>query len=366
MKPAARKALFLAVPYAVFALLLALVELAVRASAGRLDPLEVFVSAPQRAQFDDARAVRIFEFDPLLFWRLKPGLRDVIWEHTPVTTSAERLRYDRALGPKPRGTFRVLCAGDSVTFGFGVPQIALKRPQDRPPDWLPYPARVEKALRAANPGRAVEVAPLAVPGYSTHQGLAWMRRDLRALAPDLVTVLYGWNDIGLRAEPDAAAMRTDAWSVFARGLLARSQALLRLWSALHARGGGGSVGPVRGVPRVDRDGYVANVRAMTEVARAAGAAVVVIGPVYRDRVEYPPEGDWIAERRTALRAAMEAAGVPYLEVPELTEASWPGNEPLFLEHIHPNQKGHRLLAERLLAFLGARALLGGLRVPEPS
>lgn len=361
MKPAARKALFLAVPYAAFVLLLAVVELSVRAAAGVLDPLEAFVSAPQRAQFDDARSVRIFEFDPLLFWRLKAGLRDVIWEHTPVSTSSERLRYDRALGRKAAGTFRVLCAGDSVTFGFGVPRVALKRPEERHPDWLPYPARLEKALAAANPGRAVEVAPLAVPGYSTHQGLAWMRRDLAALAPDLVTVLYGWNDIGLRAQPDAAAMKTDRWNVFSRGALARSQALLRLWGALHARRG---AVPARGVPRVDRDGYVANIRAMTEVARASGAAVVVLGPVYRDRVEYPPEGDWIAERRAALRASMEALGVPYLEVPELTEASWPANQPLFLEHIHPNQKGHRLLAERLLAFLDERRLLRDLRVPE--
>lgn len=361
MKPAARKALFLAVPYAAFALLLAAVELAVRGLAGPLDPLEAFVSAPQRAQFDDARAVRIFEFDPLLFWRLKPGLRDVVWEHTPVTTSSEGLRYDRPLGPKPAGTFRVLCAGDSVTFGFGVPQVALKRPQERHPDWLPYPARLERALAAANPGRGVEVAPLAVPGYSTHQGLAWMRRDLAAWAPDLVTVLYGWNDIGLRAQPDADAMKADGWSVFSRGTLARSQALLRLWGALHARGGAGA--PARGVPRVDRDGYVANIRAMAALVRASGAAVVVIGPVYRDRVEYPPEGDWIAERRAALRTAMQSLGVPYLEVPELTEASWPANEPLFLEHIHPNQKGHRLLAERLLAFLDERRLLGGLRAP---
>jgi lysophospholipase L1-like esterase len=362
MKPAARKALFLAIPYAAFAVLLATVETVVRTFSGSLDPLEVFVGASQRAQFDDARAVRIFEFDPLLFWRLQPGLRDVIWEHTPVTTSVDRLRYDRPLGRKPPGAFRVLCAGDSVTFGFGVPQVALKRPEERHPDWLPYPARLERALRAANPGRAVEVAPFAVPGYSTHQGLAWMRRDLRALGPDLVTMLYGWNDIGLRAQPDADAMKTDPWSAFSRALLARSQTLLRLWSALHGRGG--APGSTPGVPRVDRDGYVANIRAMTEVVRAAGAAVVVIGPVYRDRVEYPPEGDWMGERRAALRAAMDAARIPYVEVPELTEASWPGNEPLFLEHIHPNHKGHRLLAERLLAFLAERRLLGDLNVPE--
>ena len=285
--------------------------------------------------------------------------------HTPVTTTAQRLRYDHPLGPRAPGSLRILCAGDSVTFGFGVPPVFLRRGDEPHPDWLAYPARVEKALRSANPGRDIEVAPLAVPGYSTHQGLAWMRRDLAALHPDVVTLLYGWNDIGMRAQPDAQAMRTDAWSVASRLLLARSQALLYAWRAFHSRAGAAGAASTA-VPRVDRDAFVANHVAMVEAVRAAGARAVVIGPVYRDRVEYPPEGDLIAERRAALRAAMQRAGVPYLEVPELTEDSWPGNQPLFLEHIHPNHKGHRLLAERLLAFLAAQGMLHGLAaVAEP-
>jgi lysophospholipase L1-like esterase len=103
---------------------------------------------------------------------------------------------------------------------------------------------------------------------------------------------------------------------------------------------------------------------MVDVARAAGALVAVIGPVYRDRVEYPPEGDLIAARRTALREAMTRAGVPYLEVPELTESAWPANRPLFLEHIHPNHKGHRLLAERLLPFLAGQEMLRDLSAAQ--
>jgi len=348
-----------AAPYAVFFALVGAIEVGVRATRPHLTSLEAFVSAPQRAQFTDARQVGIFEGDPLLLWRLRPGLRDTIWERTPVTTSAQGLRYDRSLGPRTEGEFRILCAGDSVTFGFGVPQVFLRQGEEHHPDWLPYPARIEKALRAANPGRAIEVAPFAVPGYSTHQGLAWMRRDLAGLHPDVVTLLFGWNDIGMRTQSDAQSIKTDAWNVTSRRLLAKSQALLHSWRWLHARPG--PAGPP--VPRVDVAAFVANHRAMVDVARAAGARVVVIGPVYRDRVEYPPEGDLIAERRSALRAAMERDGVPYLEVPELTEDSWPGNEPLFLEHIHPNHKGHRLLAERLLAFLSEQGLLRGLAVP---
>jgi lysophospholipase L1-like esterase len=247
-----------------------------------------------------------------------------------------------------------------VTFGFGVPEVFEKRPHESHPDWLAYPARMEKILRAANPGRAIEVAPMAVPGYSTHQGLAWMRRDLSRLHPDLVTLLFGWNDIGLRAQPDAVAMRTDALSVTQRRLLSHSQALLHSFQALHAEGARVAGGSGALVPRVDRDAFVANFRAMVAYVRECGAAVAVIGPVYRDRVEYPPEGDWIAERRAALRTVMEGLGVPYVEVPELTEASWPANRGLFLEHIHPNHKGHRLLAERLIAFLADHRLLGDL------
>ena len=85
----------------------------------------------------------------------------------------------------------------------------LKRPQDRDPSWLPYPARLEKRLRAANAGRTIEVIPLAVPGYSSHQGLAWMRRDLARYRPDVVTLLYGWNDVSLRGQADADAMKPE-------------------------------------------------------------------------------------------------------------------------------------------------------------
>jgi lysophospholipase L1-like esterase len=164
----------------------------------------------------------------------------------------------------------------------------------------------------------------------------------------------------MRGQSDADAIRTDAWSATTRLLPAKSQALLHAWRWVHSRPGATGAP----VPRVSVEGFVANHRAMVDVARAAGALVAVIGPVYRDRVEYPPEGDLIAARRTALREAMTRAGVPYLEVPELTESAWPANRPLFLEHIHPNHKGHRLLAERLLPFLAGQEMLRDLSAAQ--
>src|SRR5262245_58797701 len=155
-------------------------------------------------------------------------------------------------------------------------------------------------------------------------------------------------------------MSTDRVSVASRAILARSQALLQLWRWWHAPRGDPAAVTRAQFLRVPREQFVENHRAMVALARARGAGLVVLGAVYRDRVDYPSEADFIASHRAALRAAMAADGVPYLEFPQLTEDGWPDNRTLFLEHIHPNHKGHRLLAEALLAYLAEQRLLDGL------
>lgn len=344
-------------------------EGAVRLTLPPLESLDFFVTAPeQQAQFLDRRQVRIYEGDPLLLWRLRPNLRDALWDLNLVSTNAQHLRYDRPVGPKPPGTYRILCVGDSVTFGYRVPLVFPKRPREYEPSRRSYPSALEQALRAANPGRAIEVIPLAVPGYSSHQGLAWLRRDIGWLQPDLVIACFGWNDISRRAASDRDAMSTDRLSVLARELVARSQALLHLRRWLDARRAAKPPAtPSRnlGVMRVPREVYVANLMAMAGLARSRGARVTLLGPAYRDPVSYPAEAVDIGAHRAALKGAAQGAGIPYLEIPELTESHYPENDRLFGEHIHPNHRGHRLIAERLGAFLARQGLLGDLHPPAP-
>ena len=347
-----------------FFALLGAVEGVTRLTLPPLSSLDVFVVSPrQQAQFVDRARFRIFEGDPLLFWRLLPDLHGVVWDATRLSTNAQGLRYDRPVGSKPAGTFRIVCVGDSVTFGYRVPRVFIRRPREEG-EWLPYPALLEKWLRAANPGRSIEVIPLAAPGYSSHQGLAWLRRDIGWLKPDVVTVCFGWNDIDLRGRSDAQVMNT-AWpQVTARWAVAHSQALLHITAwlrSVHARGGRVKPDTVR---RVSPERFVANEMEMARLARSRGAAAVLIGAVYRDRVAHPPEGDWIGADRAALRDAAREEGVPFLEVKELTEDAYPGNARLFEEHIHPNHRGHRVLAAALLDFLRGQRLLDGLAVPD--
>ena len=361
-----RRLLFLSIPYLIFILLLGAVEGGTRLLLPHVSLLEALVeSQKQQADFADRAHVSIFAGDPLLFWRLQPHLDKAIWDFTVVSTNAQGLRHEGDTGPKARGTLRVVCLGDSVTFGYRVPVVFPDHPQAYAADWLPYPMLLERRLRAANPGREIEVIALAVPGYTSYQGLLWLQRDIEALQPDVVTVCFGWNDTGLRAQPDRIVMPAGWARVTYRRLMGYSQALthVTLWLQRRKAKPHAPAPPVV-IPRVPQAEFVSNMLEIARLARTHGAQALLIAPVYRDAVTDPPEAARIKGHRDALRAAAEANGVPYLEMQALTETNYPATQQLFGELIHPNHEGHRLMATELLKYFAAHDTLKGLNVPQ--
>src|SRR5690606_1467704 len=200
--------------------------------------------------------------------------------------------------------------------------------------------------------------PLAVPGYTSHQGLIWFRHELRRLRPDIVTVLFGWNDTDLRLAPDHETLPTSPPRILARRAIDASQLLTRL--ALWSHRPSATPTNSSGVPRVPRDRFVANHRQIARLGHEAGARVVWIAPVYRDLETHPDHARRIAEWRAALAEAAPASDppVPFLLVPELTEAAYPENAPLYGEAIHPGHLGHALLAQRLFEFIRENGWVG--------
>jgi lysophospholipase L1-like esterase len=336
--------------------LLLLAEAGVRLFGRHLDPLEVFVASPQlRSDTQGENTSGLFEFDPLLTWRLKANLRNVWWDFTPVSTNAAHLRLDREVGAKHG--LRMVCLGDSVTFGYRVPVAANReQPQSFDASEKAYPGRLEELLRAKNPGQEIEVLPLACPGYTSGQGLAWLRRDIERLQPDIVTACFGWNDARAAGLPDRMTMPQGP-QVSVRGFIAHSQLLLHV-TQMAQRKGGVTEAPAP-EPRSSEAEYVENIVAMDALCRERGAKFVIILPVYRDpntAGDYPEgagypgnpeEGKRIGAYRQALGAEAKKRGLSVLEIPELTEAGWPANAGYFGERIHPNARGHELMAERL-------------------
>ena len=68
--------------------------------------------------------------------------------------------------------------------------------------------------------------------------------------------------------------------------------------------------------------------------------------------------------RADLRSASSQNGLPFLELPEMTEAAYPLNQNFFGELIHPNDMGHRLITLELLKLLKQTRSLGDLNIPS--
>ena len=361
--PLRRRLLYFAIIYVVFLLLLLSVELITRIAFTRVESLDLFVNTPQqKMQVANPQQSAIFEGDPLLLWRLKPNLHGAYWDFTVVSTNAQSFRADYPIGAKPSGTFRIVCLGDSVTFGYRVPPVWPERPHDYNPEWQPFPVLLEKELRKANPNRSIEVFPMAVPGYTSHQGLAWLRRDIDYLQPDVVIASFGWNDVSMSDVPDRETIDTRWWPVSIRWLLDHSQVFAHATRWLRARSTP-QQRTSRPAARVSQVEYLSNFASIVKLAQGHNAKVIVIGAPYRDSKTNPPEAQLMTQYRAALKADMQQSQTPYLEILELTEAAGSVNEGFFGELIHPNHMGHRLMASELLKLMGQRHLLGDLNVP---
>jgi len=147
---------------------------------------------PTVVQFDPASEFHnrlYFQKDRLLFWRLRPGqiLRGGYMGSRDVT---EGIRISR-LGfrgddfpPQPAaGVVRIVFMGDSLTFGFRVK------------DTETYPYLFKKKFdRLSISPLPIEVINAGVPGYSTLQGLRYLKGDVLPLRPHIVLLAFGAND----------------------------------------------------------------------------------------------------------------------------------------------------------------------------
>lgn len=121
----------------------------------------------------------------------RDGLRFRGRAHASFSLAGVDYRHDR-LGlrtspfetPKPAGVVRLLCLGDSTTYGLGVAE---------PQSW---PRRLEAELNTAPPGgRRVEVVNAGVPAFNTTDAIALFDAIVDDVQPD--AVLLGWfaNDL---------------------------------------------------------------------------------------------------------------------------------------------------------------------------
>jgi lysophospholipase L1-like esterase len=225
-------------------------------------------------------------------------------EPTPIRVNTLGLRGEDFAILKPTGTFRVICMGESSTFGFF----------DR--DEFTYPSLTQQIFQQGGglSGNRVEVINAGIPHANSDHILAMERGELLDYKPDVLTLYAGFNDAVLMMD-ETTLQTTMRWL---HGHFATYVALKRLVTAmggpmLYSRWSGylSDVGPASVGRQVELHvaRYEKNVRDMVALARERGARFVFIKqPIvmqYHDAASHWQTTTYAA-RAASARAEVEA------------------------------------------------------------
>jgi lysophospholipase L1-like esterase len=206
-----------------------------------------------------SRGERILTIPGEYYWENKPGMRKAERGILYATNSAGFRGPERPLVKRP-AVSRVVCLGDSSTFGF------LNREDEC------YPALLGECLRERGGEGRYEVINAGVSGYTTlQQAIALMLRVL-PLEPDVVVIQCGHNNRSMSISTDRSGLYRGAtrW-----GKLTGRSRFLYLAGKLLPR-----LGLVRRPRRFDPGESLANVRGdlsvMIDRCRAGGARVILL------------------------------------------------------------------------------------------
>ena len=290
------------------------IELLVRASVGlglvSLPSMSVGWFDRLRQGDDPPVEKRLFEADRDLIFRMRAATdfvypRTVLQSNKPQTwsvhTNEQGFRSPPFSEAKPAGVFRIVCLGDSSTFGMNVD------------DADAYPRVLARLLEERSPGR-FEVLNLGVPGYSSRQGLELLRQSVLRYQPDLVTFAFGTNDrFWRRSVSDDQVIRfnqslSGTVLMYLRNAAEHlySYRLLRRLATTAAVRLFGIPALQKGEPLVSLPELAGNIVAAQTLLRANGAAMLVLNNDFYGT-------DAIAGMREGARPS----GVPVLDMRQL-------------------------------------------------
>jgi lysophospholipase L1-like esterase len=318
--------------------------------------------------------------DPILHFKLNPAL---IVRGTPLNHAGFR---SREFGAKQPGTLRILALGDSCTFGITAADRGFYVAE-------PYPQRLQRMVEERDGHGRVEVLNAAVPGYNSFHGVMLLRTKLRDLAPDLITVRFGWNDhltpqatmanaYRESSNPIAHALEDLALHTKLYPFSKRLGMELRLWMATPTAATGPRL-PAQWTPTVTLSDYKEHLRRIYQIGRRQGSTVwlltsphALLTPAALARFEHLPANatartmlnlnaipsfKQLAEIHQTYNAATREVGAELgIRVIDMDTLYRTRNRPdLFsmMDALHPTQEGHDLEAQALYEQLLTDGLL---------
>ncbi len=233
---------------------------------------------------------------------------------------------------KKQGVYRIICLGDSVTQSHGVDGYPLLREQT-------YAFYLERMLERTYMNREFEVINAGVGGYSSLQGLRYLKNKLIGYHPDLVISWFGIND-----DSDALFFADKDQRVGGsidlgkKSFLENSKLYLFLKNIVFRPR----------LRRVSIEDYYKNCEEMLLLARKKGFDIVFVVPfkvdIKKGKMKY------YLHYKNELEKLKEKYNCEVIDILPSFAAYKNVNE-FFIDLVHPNFKGNKIIAGSLSKFL---------------
>ena len=124
----------------------------------------------------------VFQRDENLFWRLRPSqiIESRFFENNRFKINSLGLRGDEIEPASDK--IRIVGLGNSCTFGWRTEENKI------------YLRQLEKLINSDTTLPQVEIINAGIPGYTSFQGQRFFIEEISSLKPDLVLMMFGWND----------------------------------------------------------------------------------------------------------------------------------------------------------------------------
>ena len=311
-----------------------------------------------------------------------------------VKINAQSMRDEDLPPTRDPDEVRVLCLGDSFTFGSGIEQHES------------FCARMQELFEAAGEAPRVRVLNGGANGWCTKWQRLFLEKHADVLDPDVVVLAWNWNDLNNLNDQEGGDLLLGDGCWFCRlGLSADRLRATHLYRFLYGTTHGVLHTPTREFQEHRFSQYTQGIALMAvepepELFAGAGAPV---GQAWLEsesarwreaRLQIQQLRDFVAGRGATLVVAMlpeptwegpgslpavrrlafylDHLGVPWLDLMEDFLSEGPLGErrgrrtDLWLEYdwLHPSPAGHSIEAQRIAAFLRERGLLERARPPS--
>ncbi len=301
-----------------------------------------------------------FQPDPRFGWIYEPHYHG-FWHGADVSINSLGIREKELSTEKAPNTYRLLCLGDSVTFGYGTEN-------DRT-----YVRVLESLLREHRPNQRFEAINAGIGGFSTLQELLFLKEVGLKFKPDLVIVAFVLNDVldveSVKAKIERAKhlkekenARGAGWKDASLYGLFRGTALYRMFTVAmawykkwdEAQGAKNLVANPNSPPQIEKnwEEIEQHLREINDLADESGFRVLLVIFPFRFQVEGK---DPMRTPQDRLLRFGKEIGMPTLDLLPIFRKE-KGNS-LFIDTNHPTTTGHRLAAETIYSRIEAEGLL---------